>query len=95
VLPYNVIYAPRVPETGLDPRMGVATLVAGTVTVTSYAVTPTRAFAQPPDAGGTALGHLGFTKVATVGTTAGTFTITAKTAANVTETNDTAPCSGN
>lgn len=90
LLPYNVMYAPRVQESGLDPRMGVATLVAGTVTITTYQITAsTRIRLTRQTGAGTARGHLEHTRVATVGTTAGTVTITAKTAAGATETNDT------
>lgn len=90
-VPMNHVIAPQIAATSIEPRIGSATLAAGTVTITGWHINAnTVALLSRKTAAGTALGHLSYAVTASSGTTAGSIVITAKKAdMSGTETGDT------
>lgn len=74
--PRNQLSGLEILSTGISPRIGAATLVGGTVTVTSFAFNSfTKVFLNRKTLGGTA-GNLSYALTAASGTTAGNIVIT-------------------
>lgn len=78
--PRNQIAQPEISGQGISPRAGSATLVAGTVTVTSYAFNAQTHVRLTRKTSGGTLGHLSYALTATSGGTAGNIVITSSSA---------------